>query len=642
MARCLTKSRSFSACQRGFHVSPSLSTALTLPLFDLHGSASSRAPSSRSLVRAKKFEELSTLLEREEPNPARIWATYSDLMLFFGREQLPIEIHQAVLRRCTPTPNVLRLVSARRVHVTDTKSKRPLANGSPTTPQIHEVRLQTVVRNMRSAGFVPTLDDYHVILKRFAAAGHYVGSIEVYKELLQMKLRPRIHTFGLCLQAIAHRLTLPISEGQRPALVSRVTAVCDDLLQGMQTYNVPFTGPSVDLTIRILKETTDLKGFEMLLKIGYGIDLSYPDHPPITIDRVDSSDKVNRHLAALQPFTTSALNTTIDMLGRLGQTSKMVQAFEVLTQPLQHLASTFDEGDDFGVANPPDAQGVPQLPHAAASTTTYNLLLKHVSRHGHATFARHYLKQAVWLDHITDRTIRGLIGYGKPPHEILAPRFSINKGTILPVFGAANRDKNVELMRRVLIYMRRVIRRKRHNIEFYSGLQAQRDEAAAESPSSYAQARATVDARRAPLPPPTPALDLNLDAVEEPEPVLIKYLDLDLHVAILRKDLREIEEFYEQASDVYSRTLQRVKERLGRRVWGGKNIWFITNPDQMRAKTSRAEWQRLVRFKVPEPKAGEAPDTVPLGGEKHVGPRTQQPIRGIPETHREEPPHMQS
>jgi hypothetical protein len=41
------------------------------------------------------------------------------------------------------------------------------------------------------------------------------------------------------------------------------------------------------------------------------------------------------------PFTTTALNTAIDILGRLGDIPKRIQAFEVLTQPLPHANETF-------------------------------------------------------------------------------------------------------------------------------------------------------------------------------------------------------------------------------------------------------------------------------------------------------------
>src|SRR6185369_9796926 len=104
-----------------------------------------------------------------------------------------------VLRRCTPSSAELRVTSAQR-----------LAKGIRTAePHIHERRFQTIVRNIRADDAVPTLDDYNFILEQFAAVGHHLGAMHVYKEMTLLGWKPRTKTFSLCLQAIAHHLTLP-------------------------------------------------------------------------------------------------------------------------------------------------------------------------------------------------------------------------------------------------------------------------------------------------------------------------------------------------------------------------------------------------------------------------------------------------
>jgi hypothetical protein len=532
------------------------------------------APDQQSRIRASKLAGLGILLDSSS-SPFRVWSRYKDLMFSVGHEHVPLHVHQAVLRKCTYSAQTHRSEAAKKITFIDFRKN----------PHIHEERFQIVIRNIRAAGLEPTLDDYHFILEQFAATGYHTGVISVYQEIGRADLAPRILTFSLCLQAIAHRLSLPVLEARRPLLVKQSIAMCGELLHGMMARKVPFTSVNLDMAIRILKETASMKDFEVFLKLGYGIDLSYPDHPPT--DASGAQDASSYH-----SFSTAALNTTIDILGRLGELSKMVQAFEVLTQPLQHLASALDD-DDFGAANPPETQPV-VLPHASPNTTTYNLLLKYVSRHGHAVFARHYLKQAVWLDHITDRAIRGLICYGRPFHEIPAPHFTVNRGTVLPVFGLSNRDKNVELMRRVLIYLRRVIKRKKINIEYYTSLRVQRDGTAAPTTGASPSPAILTSMARS---PPTSVLDLDLDANNEQTGPLVKMFDLVLHSHRLQKDRRELEVFYDHASEVMSRTLQRVKERLGRRIWAGKDVYLLTSEGGRRVHLSRQKWQMLAHFK---------------------------------------------
>jgi len=478
----------------------------------------------------------------------------------------------------------------------------------------YETRFQAIIRHMRAGGAAPTLSDYHFILEQFAAIGCNMGALEVFQEIVYMGLKPQLRTFGLCLQALAHRLILPTFKSQRARVIRDTVSICDILLRSMLKHEVPLNSVNLDLTLRILRETLDLKGFELLLKIGYGVDLSFPDH--LVQESITPERKL---LPTPHPFSTDVLNTTVNFLGLMGQTSKMVQAFEVLSQPLQHVAFSFDDDDDACAPNPPESQAV-ELPCATPNTTTYNQLLKHICAQDHAVFARHYLKQAVWLDNITDRTLRGLLLLKTP--LIIAPRFAFNKATILPVFGMCNRKKNVELMRRVMVYLRRVIRRKKSNIVFYSGLQAERD--------GFVTPPAKQVSKRILRHPPTPVLDLDLDANDEPQPPPVKYFDLDLHVSILRKDLAGLENLYEHASDVMSRTLQRVKERLGRRIWAGKDVFLITQ--EGRQKVSRQTWIRIARFKTHPKYDGDASqvEASRTSAASHTSERHDMPTAGTP------------
>jgi hypothetical protein len=334
------------------------------------------------------------------------------------------------------------------------------------------------MKNIRSAGWRAELDDYHFILEQFAAVGHYVGSRRILQEIAYAGIDPQPKTYSLCLQALAHRLTLPYSKVKYPTLIDETTKVARELIQDMRTRKVPFTSVNVDLAIRILRETVDEKGFDELIKFSYGIDLAYPDCLPLevieqqTAPKDGSSEVLHPPSYPLQPLSTPALNVIIDMLGRTGRISKMVQAFEVLSQPIpksgQSPASLFDEDEDDHPINPPSSpEPIHPLPFAAPNTTTFQFLIKHAARAGHAVFARHYLLQAMRLDRDEDvRLRRGLCTL--PIHGISPPLLAVKRNMFLSVFGLSNREKLVELMHWTLRVIRRTLRRKRKDLHWYT------------------------------------------------------------------------------------------------------------------------------------------------------------------------------
>jgi hypothetical protein len=570
-------------------------------------SSSPPVTSPGDLLRERRFSDLRDSLARSG-NPSRVWSYYTRLLDFLGYENLPLEVHQQVLRQCTPSTALLRTSAARRI----------IVGNNPRNPHMHEGRFQTIIRTIRSFGMKPTLDDYNFILEQFAAVGYHVGAMHVYKELVSTGLTPRTRTFGLCLQAIAHRLTLPVGRDGRDLLVSQTHKMLAALMGDMQKYNILATSVNFDLTLRIMKETLDYNGFESLMKWAYGIDLANPDRPPLEyqgLTTVGSGLGVNEQLypvlPAPQPFSTASLNTTIDMLGRFGDVSKLIQAFEVLTQPLpqanRHQFTSFDDDDDFG-----DADGfvAPKFtpPHASPNTTTYNTLLRHLCQGGHAHLARHYLIEVIRLDRQIDHDLR-LAVTRTPLHQVLAPHFAINRGTLLSVFGESNRDKNVGLMRWLITKLPRIIKSKKLSLLYFHRVRraclSRKLEMKQVSPTASSTVQvATVSSSSSSLPSPTRSprsknasvFDLDLDAPpESPSPPTPKYFDLDLHIRVLERDFEELTQFSRRATDVLGRTTQRVKERLGRRVWSARDIYLRT--DNSRRKVSRGHWQRIVGFR---------------------------------------------
>jgi len=669
----LTQLTTSVSASRARHI-PSSSRSITANLtLDASAYTTATSPSPTELLVAAKTRDLLNSLERDDPNPSRPWGHYVDLLNYMGLERLPLEVHQLVLRKCVPPASVIRAASAREHR----------ARYYPRAPHAYENRLQTVMKNIRSAGWQAELNDYHFVLEQFAAVGHYVGSRGVLREMMFAGVEPRAKTYSLCLQALAHRLTLPCTEERYPALVGETTKMARELIRDMHARNVPFTSVNLDLAIRILRETVDEKSFDDLIKFGYGIDLAYPDRLPLEVieqqsgPKAASSDVLEPPSLPLQPLSTPGLNVVIDMLGRSGRISKMVQAFEVLTQPLTNSCqssstSLFDEDEDDCSINPPS---IPEptypLPSAPPNSTTFQYLITHASRAGHAVFARHYLVYAMHLDREENQRLRHEL-CTLPVDQITPPLLAVNRSMLLPVFGLSNREKQVELMRWTLKMIKRTLRRKREDLRWYanrrvaqevalgdgaSGLRSESGSVPGEidayssttiidfpsscsssdgdvlqgvsasmSPTSLRLETSAGPPSGAPTaaptpiptsnasadPPPTPSassvepsgsetessiFDIDLDSGHPPSTPPPRVFDINAHISLLRRDIQRLEQLSLEVEAVLGRTIHRIKERLGRRVWSGKNIWLAD--EQARVQVSKEFWRDAVNFVTP-------------------------------------------
>lgn len=655
---------------------------------------------SRDVIKEQKFCEIRSFLSMTASTHDHVWGMYVDLIHLYDIEDIPLDIHQGVLRKCTiPAPKMRMMKAKLRA------SGRKVREDHP-----HETRFQTIIRNIRSAGHEPTLEDYHVVLEHFAAVGHVESSLLVFQEISKAGLLKAPKTYGLCLQAICHYLTLPCWHRRRPQVGAEMTRVCTALLEDMAKTKVPVSSVNVDLVVRILKETQDMEGFSRLMKIAYGIDLSYPDRPPLEqYDQPADSglDLIAKNLSMPLPFTTAALNTTIDMLGRLGDVSKLVQTFEVLTTPLpQSIPSSaeFEEDDDDDYSYSSPVLSSYPLPHAEPNTTTYRLLLKWISKAGHAVLARHYLLQAMVSD--AEKSQQLIIDAGrKPSSQILAPSFTVDRNLILPVFAIANRNKSVELMRWVSYRLRRVLRRKRgslRNLEMRQQLWQAASEAAhlatqnisqttaegedihnlqesapsdsafqtsldtsstsalekskdalptdaertgpsdSQEPTSFdpsfqtffspSSSSSSDTAGRRTLIPPMPYFDIDLDAPTLRSPPPPKLFDINLHLSILRRDIESLEEYDKHVIDVLGRTIQRIKERLGRRVWKGKDVYL--QGDHRRTPISREAWRSMVKFRLMKAAAQSSSGSGWIAATRGLGPTHVK--------HANDPPHPTS
>ncbi|TFK27088.1 hypothetical protein FA15DRAFT_754593 [Coprinopsis marcescibilis] len=590
---------SLAATTDSIWLAPRNSTAPT-PLTDARPSSNS-ATSSSTYVTPKSTAQKLPHYANFSGSPAEVWNAYISLMNSAGYQKLPLEIHQEVLRKCTPPGQAMRVADIGQ-----------LAKGDfPIGTHANEGRLQVVIRNIRASGHIPTLDDYNYVLSQFAAVGYFLGSRHVYRELLRMGRIPSPKTIGLCFQALAHRLTLPMYKKERDPLTDQARRWFSDLLADMRRLDIPLTSVNMDLAFRILKENLDMESLEGLIRWAYGIDLSYPDKPPL--EMLEQPEILNeaKTTGLPLPFSTASLNTTLDVLGRMGNISKMVQAFEVLTQPLPHAQDHFfssfeeDEEDAGAISNPSPTYNPPS---ATPNTTTYITLLRHVCQADHATFARHYLNEAMDLEKQINSRMQTRLRYHvlflkNSDKEVLArhfesPSFSLNRGLVMPILGQANRDKNLGLMRWLSSKMPKIIKRKKTDLDFYVGIRKRAREIAREEVEAVEED--IIIPRRQHKSP----LELDVDSSAPPAPATRKPLDLNLHIQILRRDVEELTQFSDHLRDLLGRTTQRVKERLGRRVWEGKDI-YLSEVDR-REVVSKDDWKTAVGFR-PRPRESKLP-----------------------------------
>lgn len=628
------------------HHLPSSSRSITAThSFDpsAYAPASSHPPSPTDSLVAAKARDLLSSLERVDSNSSRPWSHYVDLLNYMGLDRLPLELHQLVLRKCVPPARVLRIASKR--------ERRTRYH--PHAPHIYENRLQTVMKNIRSAGWQADLDDYHFVLEQFAAVGHYIGSRGVLQEMAFVGVQPSAKTYRLCLQAVAFRLALPCSDERRPTLIEEATKMAREVIRDMRSRDLPLEAVDTDLAIRIFRETVDESGFAELIKFSYGIDLAYPDRLPLevversTTPKAETSEEQDPPLHRLQPLSTYALNVVIDMLGRTGRISKMVQAFEVLTQPLpkpyQSPSSLFDEDEDDFSFNPPSVpEPMYPLPSAHPNRTTFQLLIKHASKAGHAVFARHYLVYALRIDRTEDTRIKRSL-CTVPVVEIAPPRLAVNRNMFLPVFGLSNREKRIELMSWTLRMIRRILGRKRRDLFWYTfkrdtkygqemspgmvDIPSSTDPSSdggvfrgvSESPSSSSSlldtsvvsTATTTSSTSNPNSPPASSatdppdsksggsiLDLHLDSDRPHSTPFPRIFKFDAHIEHLQRDIQQLEQLDSTVADALRRIIDRTKEQLGRRVWSGKDVWL--SDEQARVPVSKEFWKKAVNFAAPE------------------------------------------
>ncbi|KAG7096636.1 hypothetical protein E1B28_004053 [Marasmius oreades] len=546
---------------------------------------------ARPSFQEQKLNELSQVLA--SGTPSEVWSHYVSSTNLLGSTTLPLEIHQEVLRKCTPSFQELRTNSALMVPRDFTSS-----------PHQHEGRLQTVIRNIRTAG-TPSITDYHFILAQFAAVGHYSGSMQVFKEMLHMNMSPRGLTYFLCLQAIAHRLTLPepsVTKSQRTAQARRLLT---ELMTDMSRRRIPFTSVTVDLCARIMKDAGDTEGFEDVVKLGYGIDMSNPDHPPLEALGMENPTLTMTDSQPLKffPLSTPGLNTIIDMYGRRRDVSKLVQVFEVLTAPLPvttNSPSSFDDDDDFGILDRDSSPPMPILvaPSTSPNTTSFAYMVRHICQANHIPLARHYLLLAMNFEETAENDTRVALE-SRPISEVPAPKVAVNGHMVTSLLGLANRNQRVSLTRWIQSQLSTIVKRKQEALTFYTSFRAMliaENRYQAKKMSSKDEKAAGEVAVELDLSSPVASIDEDPLSLTYTTEEAFKPLDLDLHIRILKDDIYDLTELQSYTAWLLGKTVERLKNRLGRRVWQGKNIYSVSTG--ARRTVTPECWDERVVYKL--------------------------------------------
>jgi len=516
--------------------------------------------------------KMGVMQEREEKLSQSVETAYSDHAKIFGQyladvndaegRPLPLEVHQAALRTCAPSPDEIRPYMARLM-----QEDKHMWNklGHP-----FESRFRRIINNITDAGFDQSIEDYHFIMSQFAAVGHYVGIQNFTRRMGRKGLEPDQRTYGFLLQAIAHRISLSSPTRAESSIISQLVYVAVQALQEMVGRRMPPSTMNLDLALRILSEVHDLRGLAEFLRLGYGIDLSYLDSPPI-----DAAPGSSTLTLRPSPFSTSALNALLEALGRWGEISKMVYAFETLTNPLPVPAkpdNTFDDDDDDFLP----IQEVRKPPFAKPNTTSFNTLIKYCVAHGYPALAKHYATQLMREEHMSTIRLREELRH-KPLGEVAPPRLAVNVKTLRPIQVLASRNHKVGLLRWVIRVCKLSARRKYRAWTYYDQVGWK---------YGYEPASSTPDTLATPKSSPSPP--------SSPKTSRSPRFNIPTHQRILRHDVATLCDLKRMAQVAMFKTLTGTKARLGRRVWKGKDVY--SREKGARVVVDRETWKRTVNF----------------------------------------------
>lgn len=338
-----------------------------------------------------------------------VWKSYLTLQAVVqqdGGPPIPKNLMQAVLRKCSPSFEALRV-----------KSMQPTSESGSwkriRQPLPYEQRLRAVIRHMRDAQQPPNIQDYNFILGQMAAVGHVKGAAAVLREMEDVGgIQPSISSFSYVLRACIFLLESTQPDSVRPILVELATELASNVVKRLSELNMEMDTRIIELVLRVFKETGDIDAFERLMRVMCAFDVTKPDRMPEEFEeRLKAADLSGEPLPMPIPLTTSMFTTLLTLYGRIGDIPKMITTFEVLTNPyplpsnLPSPSSDWWDEEEYDVANPvvqtplkhrPEYIWEPQK--SAPNSTTFATMIRYLAWAGQRTLCEHYMVLAVEQD----------------------------------------------------------------------------------------------------------------------------------------------------------------------------------------------------------------------------------------------------
>jgi hypothetical protein len=359
---------------------------------------------------------------------------------------------------------------------------------------------------MKESNQPPKEEDFHFVLQQMAAVGHVRGAAAVLEEMETTKgIETSITTFRHILRACVFLLESPVPPEAESRVSTEVVILASRVAQRMQDLNVELDATTVELILRIFKEQRNTEACEHILRLACSFDVHRPDRMPEEFEkRLKDADTRQIPLPVPVPVTTSMLTTLMKLYGSQGEISKMVTAFEVLTNPYplpSNLPSPksdwWDTEDEYDVANPviqtplkhrPEYVWDP--PKSSPNTATFNTIIRYLAWAQQRMLCEHYMLLAEEYDKAESvrlrtelsqelRRLESVSSNANPDRMsensaaqeglglIEAPRFHITSHMFKPVFTYANQARLTELMRWMRQHLRTIIWRRESDLDFF-------------------------------------------------------------------------------------------------------------------------------------------------------------------------------
>jgi hypothetical protein len=464
------------------------------------------------------YSRLASLVKIPNVEPDILWAAYEDFhRLLPSAPHEPGVVHtlRYALRLCVPDWRSVRRQTDGRIPTTQRWARLK-------SPHPFEYRLRTILQDIRGLCDIPGLSDYHWVLSQLAAAGHATAAESVLREMMGLAKLPTAETYTLVLRACVRRLESRVPYSAVEEEAATASRIARDVVEAMGEQEIEINIKHVALLLRIFKASLHIEGFELLLRTVFAFDIKRPDRMAKEFeDRLKAADKNGQPLPVPLKINRGILTTMVHMWGVAGEFSKMISAFESLTNPypmpsdLPPPSSSWWD-DVFGsdvpmpvittpLSHHPEYKWYPQTSPAAQAAVTK--LIQFLAWNGKRTLCQHYVKLAIELDKAEAKQLRegleGALAIVKPQSQILQDtdrvlsndssnhsqgsplssssgspllpshhnehpdsRFMVTMETLLPAWGIANHKKALEMFRWMRYQTIGLINRKRRQLQW--------------------------------------------------------------------------------------------------------------------------------------------------------------------------------